>query len=81
MATYKVFRFYQDGHPKRTIRTGLSLAEAQEHCQDPETSSRTATSDEAREHTAEYGEWFDGYDAEPRSAIEARTGRPLEEQF
>lgn len=46
---------------RRTIRTQLTLEEAQAHCSDPETSSRTATSSEARARTKRYGPWFDGY--------------------
>ena len=44
--TYKIVRFYQN----RTIMTGLTLAEAKEHCNDPST---------CRE-----GEWFDGFTKE-----------------
>ena len=60
---YKVVRFFQrDGKRKRTIKTGLTLEQAQAHCQDPETSSRTATSAKARRYTEANGEWFDGYE-------------------
>jgi hypothetical protein len=58
---YKIFRSYLKGG-KRTIATGLTLAEAQAHCHDPETSSRTATSAKARRLTATRGPWFDGYE-------------------
>jgi len=63
MGTYKVVRFYFDrpGY-RRTIRRGLTLAEAQTHCSDPETSSSTATSAEARRRTQRLGPWFDGYE-------------------
>ena len=57
---YKIVRFYQNG-TRRTIKTGVTLAEAQAHCQDPETSSRTATSAAARRRTKRFGPWFDGY--------------------
>jgi len=47
--TYKIVRFYQDGRPRRTIKRGLNLADAQAHCSKEET----------------HGEgWFDGYDEE-----------------
>ena len=41
---YKVVRYYHDrpGH-RRTINARCTLAEAQAHCDNPETSSRTAT--------------------------------------
>ncbi len=57
METYKIVRFYQrDANARETIKTGLTLEEAQEHCSDPETSSRTSTSDDGTR-----GPWFDGY--------------------
>lgn len=46
--TYKVIRFRQSGR-NRTIRRGLTLADAQAHCQ--------------REDTHGKG-WFDGYDVD-----------------
>jgi hypothetical protein len=48
--TYKIIRFYKDdNHPDhgKIIKTGLTLKEAQEHCQ--------------REDTYEENVWFDGY--------------------
>lgn len=61
---FKIRRFYYDDHPPKVIKTGLTLEEAQAHCQDPETSSKSATSIDAAEHTQEFGPWFDGYDEE-----------------
>lgn len=61
---YKVVRRFRDAHRKRVIATGLTLAEAQAHCHDPETSSSTATSKAARALTRRAGPWFDGYDAQ-----------------
>lgn len=60
---YKIVRMYRD-HPekKRTIKTRLSLEEAQAHCHDPETSSSTATSAEAKQRTERWGPWFDGFE-------------------
>lgn len=48
-ATYRIVRFYAPHlHKEReVIETGLSLEEAQEHCN--------------RDDTSEDGEWFDGY--------------------
>jgi hypothetical protein len=56
--TYKIVRMYQS----RAIKTGLTLAEAQEHCRDPETSSRTCTKADGRRRTERLGAWFDGYE-------------------
>lgn len=60
MEYYKVVRFYQNGN-KRTIKTGLTLFEAQEHCKDPETSSRTCKLTRNVRRTKQNGPWFDGY--------------------
>ena len=45
---FKITRSYSDGRRNRTIKTGLTLAEAQVHCKDPK--------------TRKAGEWFDGYE-------------------
>jgi hypothetical protein len=65
--TYKIIRFYADserGKGKRVVARGLTLKEAQKHCKDPETSSRTATRPSAKTRTRRYGAWFDGYTEE-----------------
>ena len=63
--TYKIIRgYFNSKYPKRTIATRLTLEEAQAHCRDPETSSKTATSAKARRITAQRGPWFDGYKKE-----------------
>ena len=52
MTTYKIFRSFHptlDREPE-TVKTGLTLDEAQKHCQDPD--------------THEEGVWFDGYTEE-----------------
>ncbi len=60
--TYKTVRFFQnDNVPRMTIDTGLTLEEAQAHCNSLEASSTTATSREAVKRTATVGAWFDGY--------------------
>jgi len=54
MSTYKIVRFYRDSeHPDhhKVIDTGLSLDQAQDHCNDSDTS----------EHDSEGVLWFDGY--------------------
>lgn len=57
---YRIVRHYFNGG-KRTIRTGLSLIQAQAHCNDPETSSSTCTTAAGRARTHRMGPWFDGY--------------------
>ena len=59
---YQIIRHYQDESKLNEI-VGVvqTLEEAQEHCNDPQTSSQTATDPEALERTREFGEWFDGY--------------------
>lgn len=65
MTTYRVVRHYRDEPENNTIiKEGLTLAEAQAHCCDPETSSETARSNWAQIETAEHGPWFDGYYSE-----------------
>jgi hypothetical protein len=61
--SYKVIRFFFNGD-RKVIKTGLTLEEAKEHCNDPETSSKTCTKAAGRNRTLAKGEWFDGYDAE-----------------
>lgn len=61
---YKIVRHFFASDRKRTIRTGLTLEEAQAHCRDPETSSSTATSAAARRRSRRMGKWFDGYEEE-----------------
>jgi hypothetical protein len=46
----------------RAIKTGLTLEQAQDHCRDPETSSRTCVTAAAQRITSRNGEWFDGYE-------------------
>ena len=51
---YKRVRMISDGYNK-TIMSGLTLEEAQAHCQDPETSGSTCSDLSKR------GMWFDAY--------------------
>lgn len=60
MPTYKIVRKFFKGDDE-VLETGLTLEEAQEHCQDPETSSKTATGKSAIAVTKEHGSWFDCY--------------------
>jgi len=59
---YKIIRMYRDSHKRRTIDANLTLAEAQAHCRDPETSSSTCTTSTGRKRTKQHGPWFDGYE-------------------
>jgi len=63
--TYKIVRNYFDSELNgEVVTTGLTLEQAQAHCRNPETSSRTATSPAAVERTQAHGPWFDGYTEE-----------------
>lgn len=66
MSSYRVVRFYFNGEPyrRRILARGLTLEQAQEHYNDPETSSETALTVRAMERTAKLGPWFDGYESE-----------------
>jgi len=60
--TYKIVRFYADPRlEKEVIKTGLTPEEAQDHCNDPETSSKTCKGRAGRALAEKYGAWFDGY--------------------
>jgi hypothetical protein len=59
---YSIIRLYKDGnHPdhNKIIATGLTLEEAQKHCNDPS--------------TCEENVWFDGYREENRPAKSNHT--------
>ena len=36
-ATYSIIRFYKDDRPRKIMETGLTLAEAQNHCNSKDT--------------------------------------------
>jgi hypothetical protein len=64
---YRIVRMYfRNDIPRRTIRTGLTLEQAQAHCQNPQTSSSTCTSKVGRARTRRLGAWFDGYQEDKR---------------
>ncbi len=48
---YRIIRFRFNGNP-RTIRSNVTLSEAQNHCKRDDTSS----------HSTGNGAWFDGYE-------------------
>jgi len=61
--SYRIIRSYLNPNkPSRTIENGLTLEEAQAHCSDPETSSRTCTKPHRLRLTKKHGDWFDGYE-------------------
>lgn len=62
MIAYKIVRKYFKEHPDEIIATGLTLEEAQTHCRDPETSSKTCSTLEGLELLRKFGPWFDCYD-------------------
>lgn len=64
MTTYKIVRNYFDRErapSRRVVKTGLTLEQAQQHCNDPETSYSTCTKTRNKARTKMYGPWFDGF--------------------
>lgn len=62
---YRIVRFHANSDiDNKIIEENVSLEEAKKHCNDPETSSRTAKGKEAIEYTKEFGQWFDGFEEE-----------------
>jgi hypothetical protein len=57
---YKIVRMFVNRN-NRTIKTGLTLEQAQTYCQDPLASSRTCQKAAGKRRTKLYGPWFDGY--------------------
>lgn len=62
--TYKIVRHFETSGRKVIVKTGLTLAQAQAHCSDPETSSSTCTTEEGKRRTRQSGRWFEGFSAE-----------------
>lgn len=62
---YRIIRHYfrpgVAGYRQRTIKTGLTLEQAQEHCRDKETFSSTCQKAHNKRRTKLHGPWFDGY--------------------
>jgi hypothetical protein len=57
--TYKIVRKFRDTGLSDVLATGMTRAEASEHCSDTETSSSTCTSAEGQALTERCGPWFD----------------------
>jgi len=74
-ATYRVFREYSRSGLTRTIRRGLTLAEAQAHCADPETAANTCTTAAGRARTRRVGYWCEGYEYEHYDSRHGRCSR------
>jgi hypothetical protein len=64
---YSIYRFYQDDRRPRRMAKDLTLKKAQEWCNDPETSSRTASTacHDNDKLIAKWNDkqkhWFDGF--------------------
>ena len=59
---YNIIRMYFEGG-RRVIKRNVTLEEAQKHCTNLETSSKTCTSYAGKARTKRLGAWFDGYDS------------------
>lgn len=63
--TYKILRNYADDDiDQETIKSGLTLEEAKEHCKNVETSSKTCTKAAGVNRTRKCGPWFDSWTEE-----------------
>ena len=63
MTTYMIVRYYQN-HPSEIVTRHQTLEQAKEHCNDPETNSKTCNSEHGNNRTHRMGPWFDGYTEE-----------------
>ncbi len=61
---YRIVRMFAWDKPaqRRGLPSGLTLAQAQAHCADINTSSLTCWTTSALARTRRYGAWFDGYE-------------------
>jgi hypothetical protein len=64
MNTYRIVRHFFEGRNHRVVKRGLTLEEARAHCNDRETSSKTAVGVTGMARTFVHGPWFDGYEEE-----------------
>ena len=68
---YKIIRFRRNGS-NRIMRNGLTLEQAQAHCNDTQTSSWTCTTPKGKRTKAmianhKHNPWFDGYTTDDKS--------------
>ena len=59
---YQIIRYYNTSYKSRVIVSRCTLAEAQAHCNNPQTSSMTCTTSAGKARTRKLGQWFDGYE-------------------
>lgn len=63
--SYRIVRKYASNTmTDKVIKRGLTEEEAKAWCRDPQTSSRTCTTEEGRERTRLHGAWFDAFEGE-----------------
>jgi hypothetical protein len=60
-SNYRIVRMFRDSGRNYTIARNLTLKEAQEHCNNPNSSSSTCTGKTGKARTRKCGPWFDGY--------------------
>ena len=69
MPIYKIVRFYAAGSRRHhTIATGLTLAEAQAYCHDPDNCSLTCHTEVGNSRTRQFGQWCEGYVREAKQS-------------
>ena len=61
MSLYKVVRFFLKSEDTKVIKHFLTRKEAQDHCNDPETSSKTCKLEANKKIKRSRGAWFDGF--------------------
>ena len=59
---YIIRQYFEEALRDQVIKRGLTLSEAQAHCNDPETSYKTCRNNAGQARTQRVGPWFDGYE-------------------
>ncbi len=59
---FKILRRYYANGRKRTVKTNVTFAQAQAHCQSSESASYTCNSAAAKRITKTHGVWSDYYE-------------------